>query len=606
MESSLIPLSYAQQRLWFLNRLDGPNSTYNVPVAFRLTGPLNESAFAAAFGDLLERHEILRTVCREHDGLVHQHVEQVPAERLPLRVVACRDGELAQTVHEASRHPFDLESELPVTAWLFRSGPEERVLLLVLHHLVCDGWSLRPLLDDLSTAYRARSEDAARQWDPLPVQYGDYTLWQRELLGHESDPSSLMARQLSYWEEELAGLPDEVDFPADRVRPPVAGNQGGRVPFEVPAQVCAGLARTAREEGATLFMVLQAAVAGLLSRLGCGTDIAVGTSVAGRVDEALDGLVGFFVNTLVLRTDVAGDPDFRTLVQRVRRTCIDAYAHQDVPFDRVVERLNPVRSLARNPLYQVAVEVHAGGDEGLSLASVRCAGYELVQETVKSDLAFTFTETVDATGRPLLAGELGYAKDLFDRETVEEVVLGLERLLAEVAAHPDRRVGAVALLSGQEREMLIECDARPIQPGAEVGLVERVREWATRQPDAVAVVDDHGSTSYGLLAGRASRIARRLTDTGVRRGQVVAVLAERNANVIEAFLGIGTAGAVYLPLDPEAPPARSAGLLADAGAVCVVTDQAHSALVDEVLDLAGGGIDALVIDGRADEPAAAV
>ncbi|WP_313772190.1 condensation domain-containing protein, partial [Streptomyces sp. TYQ1024] len=335
-----LPLSFAQNRLWFLSRLEGPSATYNIPLAVRLTGPLDPSALADALADVVARHENLRTVFPEDQGTPFQRILEDAHARPALTVTEVNEETLAEAMDRAIRHPFDLASELPLRAELLALSPEESVFVLVLHHIAADGWSLAPLWRDIAAAYAARLRGSAPDWRSLPVQYADYTLWQRKLLGDESDRNSVLASQLAHWKQTLNGLPERIELPADRPYPAVASYRGGSHTFHWDAELHNGLVKLARAHNATVFMVVHAALVALLHRMGAGEDIAIGSPIAGRTDEALDDLVGFFVNTLVLRTDVSGDPTFRELLVRVRETDLDAYAHQEVPFEHLVEVLN--------------------------------------------------------------------------------------------------------------------------------------------------------------------------------------------------------------------------------------------------------------------------
>ncbi|MDS9991141.1 amino acid adenylation domain-containing protein, partial [Xanthomonas sp. A2111] len=345
-----VPLSYAQQRLWFIQQLEGVSGTYNIPLALRLQGVLDHDALKQALVDLVDRHEILRTLLIEFDGVPYQIA--VESSSFAFHVSAL-EGELDAVVIEMLQGCLDLSTDLPLRAHLLQLAPDEHVLVLVLHHIAGDGWSLAPLLRDLGAAYAARRDGRAPDWTPLPVQYADYALWQRELLGDENDANSLLAQQGEFWKRTLDGIPEQITLPTDRSRPAVASHRGDVIEFVVDAQTHAQLVALARQQNATLFMVIHAAFALLLHKLGAGDDVVIGTPVAGRTDDALDDLVGFFVNTLVLRTDLSGNPTFRELLARVRTADLAAYAHQDLPFERLVELINPTRSLSHQPLFQV-------------------------------------------------------------------------------------------------------------------------------------------------------------------------------------------------------------------------------------------------------------
>ena len=393
-----IPLSYAQRRLWFLDRLEGgAGGAYAIPFAVRLTGKLDRAALQGALDDVVARHESLRTLLPERLGVPRQEILDASAARVWLGIETVSEAALGGALSQASRRGFDLASEPPLRAQLYAlgengSGEAGHVLLLLLHHIAGDGWSLSPLWRDLAGFYAARLAGGAAALPALPVQYADYTLWQQGVLGDEADASSALSRQLAYWRDRLEGLPDQLDLPADRPRPAVASHRGDAIAVSLPAALHGGLLKLARESGASLFMVLQAGLAALLSRLGAGSDIAIGSPIAGRTDVALDDLVGFFVNTLVLRTDVSGNPSFRELLKRVRADDLAAYAHQDVPFERLVEALNPSRSLSRHPLFQVMLAFQNNAAVGLELAGVAARHEAVATSTSKFDLALSLGE----------------------------------------------------------------------------------------------------------------------------------------------------------------------------------------------------------------------
>ena len=570
-----IPLSYAQRRLWFLNRLEGESASYTIPLAVRLSGELDRSALEGALGDLVERHESLRTIFPDRLGVARQEILAAAAARPRLVVSGVSEEGLGAALSAAAGRGFDLSQEPPLRGYLFELGARTHVLLLVLHHIAGDGWSLGPLARDLGRFYEARCRGVRADVGSLAVQYADYTLWQQAVLGDESDPASALGRQLGFWRDHLAGLPDQLELPLDRARPAVSSHRGERVGLAVSAQLHGGLAGLARESGASLFMVLQAGLAALLTRLGAGEDIAIGSPIAGRTDGALDDLVGFFVNTLVLRTDTSGNPSFRELVGRVRGSNLAAYGQQEVPFERLVEVLNPARSLSRHPLFQVMLAFQSEAEVGLELCGLRVSAEPVVTASAKFDLSLSLAERRGADGSPAgISGVLEYAVELFDRSTVEGMAARLVRVLEGAVASPDRRIGELAILAGEERRRLLvewNATARAVPSGT---LPSLFAEQVARTPSAVAVVFEDRRLSYRELDERSSRLAHHLRGLGVGPEVVVGLCVERSPEMLVGLLGILKAGGAYLPLDPDYPEERLGFMLADAGAPVLLTQSA--------------------------------
>lgn len=587
---STVPLSYGQRRLWFLNRIEESSATYNVPLVTRLRGPLNAPALEAALRDVVARHEVLRTVLPERDGEPVQEV-LATAEIGDLLDVAAPGGDVAGAVAEACAMRFDLTTDIPIRARLLHVGVHDAVLVLQLHHVAADGWSMAPLCRDLATAYAARSRGESPEWSPLPVQYSDFALWQRELSGSSG-------RELDFWRRTLAGLPTELELPMDRVRPARSTSRGGVVELRVAPEVAAGVRRLAGRCSATPFMVVHAAVVGWLSRLGAGVDVPVGTAVAGRTDEALDDLVGFFVNTLVLRADVSGDPSFLELVRRVREVDLAAFAHQEVPFDRLVEELQPARSLSRHPLFQVMIAWVEAGAAALQLPGLDCRDALPDSPVSRFDLDITFAEEPDAGG---LRVGLGYSEDLFTREGADVLARRLSRFLETVVASPEHLLSTVDLRLPEEHSLLTERSSG--SPGhVRAGtLVTAFAARVTDTPDAEAVRDGNGSLTYQELDHLADALARRLVESGVGPETPVPILMHRSRELLVAFLGVLKAGAAYLPLHTTHPARRLSGVLDGNGSPVIIVDDVHGG--HEVV--AGGSRTPLRVDlaGTGDVPA---
>ncbi|MFI8533786.1 amino acid adenylation domain-containing protein [Streptomyces aquilus] len=591
-----VPLSFAQQRMWFLNRMDETGaSAYNMPFALRLTGTVDTEALQAALGDIADRHESLRTVFPDVEGVPYQEIREGAAGRPQLQLIEAGEQWRDAMRGEAERG-FDLAVELPWRTTLLKVSDADWVLLLVAHHIATDAWSMGVLARDVQGAYRARLAGAAPEWEPLPVQYADYALWQREVLGELDDPDSAGAGQIAHWRRALEGAPQETVLPFDRPRPAVPSFRSGSVPLDVDTQTHARLADLAAQGGATMFMVVHAALVVLLARMGAGEDICVGTPVAGRSDSQLEDLAGFFVNTLVLRSDASGDPTFGDLLARIRETDLSAYAHQDVPFERLVDELNPARSAARNPLFQVMLALQNVPEahwelEGLSVEQIPPAE----DPPARFDLSLTLSERRSDNGSvDGLRGAILYAADLFDEQTVGRLAERLVRVLEQVAADPELRLSAVEVLEESERAAVVEQWNATASEVDTSTVLERFRAGAARTPEAAALWAEGRAWSYAEVDARSDALARGLVARGVGRESRVGLCLPRGAEAVVAILAVWKAGGAYVPLDPEYPSERLVFMAADSDAelVLVTAENADrlSAEVDTVLlDELGGG-----------------
>lgn len=593
-----IPLSYAQQRLWFLNQFDTASGAYNIPVILRLDGRLDVAALEAAIDDVVDRHESLRTIFPWNEE-PSQLVLTGQDAKVSFTAVQISAEQLQPVLTAESGRGFDVTRELPVRATLLQVGGQNHVLLMTLHHIAADGWSLAPLARDLSTAYNSRLRGSAPTYPALPVQYADYALWQRSLLGSEDDEDSAMARQLRFWSTELADSPAELALPHDHPRGTLpSGQSTGSVRIVLSAGTHERLKQLAAARNASMFMVMQAAFATLLTKLGAGTDIPLGTPVAGRSDSALDELVGFFVNTLVLRTDTSGNPTAADLVDRVRHTNLRAYANQDAPFERVVEKLNPARSEERHPLFQVMLTLQNSAPGSLDLDGLTAEADEAAEAGgSKFDLLLDLMERSDG-----IAGSLGYNPALFTEETAQQIAARFVHVVEQFAAAPEEYLDQISVLTADERVAVAQRSSGPTAASGPGTVIEAFSATAAASPTSPAVSDSTRTLTFADLQNRAQSLAAGLTRAGVRKGDRVAVALPRTVDVPTAALAVLSIGAVYVPIDLGYPAGRISLILKDSAPRIVITDP--GAADDDVLRADTGErltIDKLLAD---DEPSA--
>ncbi|HEU5108069.1 MAG TPA: condensation domain-containing protein, partial [Micromonosporaceae bacterium] len=560
-----LPLSFAQERLWLLDRLMSTQSPYLMRGADRLRGPLDVAALRHALNQVVARHEALRTSFPTRDGRPVQHV--TADLRLPLPVTdlsaldpAARDRALAHALADDTTRPFDLTTGPLLRAELYRLDTDDHVLVLVMHHIVSDGWSMTVFFDELTHHYDADRPPPA----PLPIQYADYAQWQRRWL-----TGDVLDRQLDYWRQQLHDAPPLLELPSDRPRPAIQSYRGARLSFTLPADLTAALRHLARDHDATLFMVLTTALATLLHRYSGQTDLCIGTPVANRTRVETEPLIGYFANTLVLRVDATDDPTFTELLDRVRTTALGAYDHQDVPFERLVQELQPNRSLSHTPLFQVMFVLQNTPAAPPGIPGIDTTPIDLPSAYAKFDLWLSIKE-----GPEGLSGTVEYSTDLFEPATVRRMVDHLRVILAATAADPRQRIDRIPLLDPAERDHVLTALSRTTTTPTDTPtrlIHERVHDQARATPDLPAVTTGGDTLTYERLHRRANQLAHHLRALGAGPDDIVATYLPRSTELVTALLATLIAGAAYLPLDPDHPPHRTAHLLEDAGPAAIVT-----------------------------------
>jgi amino acid adenylation domain-containing protein len=565
----VIPLSYAQRGLWFLQQFGDAGVAYNVPMAWRLSGAIDVAALGLALRDVVVRHESLRTVFPEAGGEPVQRVVGAGDLGLLLEVSRVAAEEVDAVTGEFAGREFDLRTDLPVRAWLLVLGANDAVLVVVLHHIASDGGSEEVFCRDLSDAYAARVAGREPQWAELPVQYADYALWQRELLGAGDDPDSLIARQLAFWRETLCDLPQDIRLPVSHA--PVDGTgESGSVVHELGEDTQRKLESLARQAGVTMFMVGHAATAVLIARLASAIDLPLGTIVSGREEEALDDLVGHFTNTLVLRTNLSGNPSFQELLRQVREVDLAALANQEAPFEKVVEALNPARARVESPLFQILFTYERDAAPDIELKDIAVTRLPQEVRQAKFDLHIKLRERRGCG----ISVQVFYRSGLFSRRVIDAMALGLVNVLAMAAARPGTRLAEFELLRPAERDALLGTwNATATASSSRAGTIQqRFAAQAALTPDAPAVCSGEARLSYRDLDTSSSELASRLAREGVAAETPVAVLMARSAKFVVALLAILKVGGVYVPLHDMDPRQRQQEIIDASRAQVLLTD----------------------------------
>jgi hypothetical protein len=569
----VFPLSFAQQRLWFLQQMNLQSPAYNMPVASRLVGRLDVKALEQALNEIVQRHEVLRTTFQMVDAQPMQVISARGALALPLLDLT----HLPQTAREAEAHhlalenlnqPFDLVNGPLLRARLLRMNVEDHVLLLTMHHIISDGWSIGVLVNELVAFYSSFSLGVPPTLASLPIQYADYAQWQRSWL-----TGKVFDVQLDYWKKRLEGAPPILEVPTDRPRPSIQSFRGSLEHFTVAEDVVRGLRELCREEGATMFMVLLAAFQTLLHRYARQDVIVVGTPIAGRNRQELEGLIGFFINTLVMRADFCDDLSLRQLLAQVKESALGAYAHQEFPFDKLVEELQPQRDLSHMPVIQAMFALQNTPDESIELPGLTIKPVNVESGTARFDLSLNVWETGAA-----LTGFLSYRTDLFDAATIKRMLAHFQTLLESIVNHPDERVSALSLLPEHERKQLLH-GWNPSEPSfqQDVSLHHLFEAQVDRNSSAIAITFENEQMTYGELNRRANQLAHRLRALGVGPEVLVGLCVERGIELVIGILGILKAGGAYVPLDPSYPRERLQFMIEDAKLAVILTREEISA-----------------------------
>ncbi|MGM3309125.1 condensation domain-containing protein, partial [Anabaena sp. WFMT] len=562
-----LPLSFAQQRLWFLDQLEPDSPFYNIPMAVRLQGQLHHDALEQSFHTIVQRHKALQTNFQTVAGQPTAVISPTKLINLPILDLSAlptqqRETEIKQLVLAEAQSPFDLNNDLLLRVKLLHIGEQEYILLLTMHHIISDGWSIGVVVREVSQLYTAFCAGQPPTLPELPIQYADFAAWQRQWLKGE-----VLQEQISYWRKNLEGLPPRLELPTDRPRPPVQRFQGAIHALTISPELTVALNQFSQQTGSTLFMTLLTAFKVLLGRYTNSTDIVVGTPIANRNQGETEQLIGLFANTLVLRTDLSGNPAFRELLSRVREVALGAYAHQDLPFEQLVEELQPLRSLSHTPLFQVMFVLQNAPLSELELAGLTLSAVETELGIAKFDLTL-YMEQVDSG----LRAAFEYNTDLFDASTISRMAGHLQTLLTAIAANPDQQILELPLLtSTEEEQLLIEWNQTQVNYPQQTCIHQLFESQVERTPDAVALVFEDEQLTYRELNTKANQLAHYLQKLGVKPETLVGICVERSLEMVVGLLGILKAGGAYVPLDPAYPPERLEFMLADAQVPILLT-----------------------------------
>jgi amino acid adenylation domain-containing protein/FkbH-like protein len=570
-----LPLSFAQQRLWFLAQLEGPSATYNIPMALRLTGSLDVAALEHCLARIVQRHEVLRTHFAIVDGSAVQRIAPhlaVPLPRIDLRGLSesSQQLEVQRLITQEAQQSFDLSTGPLLRVTLLCLAPEEHVLMLTMHHIISDGWSLGVLVQEVSARYQAYITDTPAALPELPIQYADFAHWQRQWLQGE-----VLQSQVDYWKEQLAGAPPLLELPTYHPRPAIQSFRGSYLSFGIPAALSQKLEELSRQHGVTLFMTLLGAYAILLSRYSGQQDMVIGSPIANRNRGETENLIGFFVNTLALRIDLSGDLTVEQLLERVRKVALGAYAHQDLPFEKLVEELQPQRSLSHSPIFQLMFILQNAPMEALDLQDLQLESWGNETTVAKFDLTLYLEETSNG-----LVGSWEYNSDLFEQENIERLNIHFQMLLEGIVAEPEQQIQDLPLLTAVEcKQLLYDFNDTTVEFPSDLCIHQSFEQQVEKTPDAIALVHEQQQLTYRQLNQRANQLAHYLQSLDVGPDAVVGLCVERSLDMVVGLLGILKAGGAYLPLDPAYPQERLAFMIEDSNASLVLSEHSVASVL---------------------------
>lgn len=573
-----IPLSFAQQRLWFLDQLEGKSETYNIPTALKIEGKLNLEALKETFKQISQRHEVLRTNFQQKSEKATQEIAteteiEIPIINLEKIGESEKSSEVTKQINQEANQPFNLSKDVLIRVKLIKLAAENQILIITIHHIISDGWSMGILINEIGKIYTAITQEQEQPLPPLSIQYADFTVWQKEYLTGE-----ILEKQTNYWKEKLAGIPPLLEIPTDKPRPAKQTFKGSREKFQLDRNLTEKLKRLSQKYETTLFMTLLGGLAVFLYRYSQQTDVVIGSPIANRNRAEIENLIGFFVNTLVFRTNLENNPSFTEVLNQVKTNCLEAYEHQDIPFEKLVEELQPERNLSYAPIFQVMFVLQNTPKQEWELPNLKLSRVEIERESAKFDLTISMTETETE-----IRGVWEYSTDLFERETIQRMIGNFQTLLEGIVENPEEKVSLLPILTEVEKQkILVEWNHTKTDYPKDKCIHQLFEEQVEKTPDAIAVVFEEKQLTYKELNEKANQLGHYLQELGVKPETLVGICVERSVEMVIGLLGILKAGGAYVPLDPNYPIERLNYILNETQLSILVTQNKLSEQIPKI------------------------